>query len=286
MRINTRTFGRALTCLALAALAVSALRGNPALAAGIAVDGDLSDWNDGLLVATKTGSNESVDVYAYGDCDMLFLGFEHSGGDAGNDYRGDTVTGADNVLDFNLGLEGSTQSRTWRWALRSKANQANEAHDLLDGFYASWEDTHNPKDASEQPPTYYDIPDGVQMVTDFSSGNRVTEVGIPMELLFDGEAEWDSPIDSASEDDDLLLAGLALSTGDAWSAGDALFFPDGWDSNDISTYQNVPIDCAPEPVGGMTAPTNFLPFLAPLAGVILLGLAGGAAFVWRRSTTQ
>lgn len=42
----------------------------------------------------------------------------------------------------------------------------------------------------------------------------------------------------------------------------------------------------PEPVGGLTTPINPLLFLAPLAGLVLLGLVGGAAFVWRRSITE
>ncbi len=218
----------------------------------IAIDGSLADeaWSAPEFTATFGTSPHSVDVYGWATADAFYFAFASE--DTTVDHRGNTQTGADNVLDINIGLDGD--SAPYRYAIRSKAQaDAGWAEyseidcDNGDCYFASWEDVYNQNPA---PGNYWEIPASIEMTTSFATGYRVTELRIPTALLFDGDNGWENAAGS-----EIRIAGTFQSNdGDdvEW-----IFFPDGINHGDAGTYHtmNVTQSLPPSPAdtGG---PTN------------------------------
>jgi len=219
----------------------------------------VGEWGDSLCVKSDYG--ESVTVYAIATTEALFMAFDSTDN---LDERAveDTTSGANDVLDWNVGLVGSDMTNVpWRYALRTKAQSDNswggffstidELEETGRVYRGCWEDTENPN----LPDYYYPIPAGLEMVTSFDTGHRVTEVKVPMSLMFDGEHGWDGP----NAGDVLLLGGLNVVEPDAWPGEwqwdhGHLFWPEGIDHGNADTYAEVTIQA--NTAVGLTAETS------------------------------
>ncbi len=196
------------------------------------IDGviDTEEW--GMPLCTAIGYYEgivTVTVYAHATMDALYLAFDT--GDM-TDNRGGS--GLD-VLDWNVGLVGSDFAQPglpWRYVLVTKVSHDNswgDSWDVIDGYHGSWGDTWNPN-------YYSHIPEGIEMVTSFGTGHRVTEFKIPMSLMFDGEHGWNGP--SGGE---TLLLGGTFSGEDSQGTFDMLWWPTGIDHSQEGTYATTEV---------------------------------------------
>ncbi len=188
------------------------------------IDGVFSteEWGTPLGTAVDEDNIHTVTMYAHATMDALYLAFVTN--DA-TDNRGGS--GLD-VLDFNIGLVGDEVKLPWRYVLVTKIYADSgwgDQWDAIDhGYYGSWADTWITG--------YYSyIPAGIEMVTSFATGYRVTEFKVPMSIMFDGEHGWEGP----NGGETLLLAGT--SSGEVKNA----FVPQGIDHGDETTYATIEI---------------------------------------------
>jgi len=206
------------------------------------IDGviDIGEW--GTPLCTETGVFQTVTVYAYATTDALYLAFDT--GDT-TDERGEAGLG---VLDWNIGLVGSDMTVPWRYALRTKISPDESwgvAWSAIDnGYYGCWEDTWNPNPAPLD--KYWEIPAGLEMVTSFNTGLRVTEFKVPMSIMFDGTHGWDGL--SAG---DVLLLGGTFQGEDDLGHSEMLWWPTGINHSDAGTYAEVTV-----PAGAATVTTD------------------------------
>lgn len=211
------------------------------------IDGVLSPGEWGTPLCTETGTYQTVTVYAHATMDALYLAFDT--GDV-TDNRGGP--GLD-VLDWNIGLVGSEFSplacgaggAPWRYVLVTKvypdASWGDSWSEIDNGYYGSWGDTWNPN-------YYSPIPEGIEMVTSFGTGHRVTEFKVPMSLMFDGEHGWNGP--SGGE---TLLLGGTYSGEDALLNFEMLWWPPGIDHCTEGTYATIEVAGRPStPLGDHT----------------------------------
>ncbi len=191
------------------------------------IDGDISPGEWGESLCTGVGEHQSVTVYAQATTDALYLAFDVS--DKTDNRGGDGI----DVLDWNVGLVGDMTSHPWRYVLVSKIypdGSWGDSWDAIDnGYFGSWADTQ--KDGY-----YSHIPIGLEMVTSFATGNRVTEFKVPMSLMFDGAHGWDGP----SAGDVLLLGGdISGEDADGGNFEQYVNWPTGLDFGDADTYASI-----------------------------------------------
>ncbi len=190
------------------------------------IDGELSDgeWGEPLGTAVSPSGISTVTMYAHATMDALYLAFDTN--DA-TDNRGEQ--GLD-VLDTNIGLVGDDVKLPWRYVLVTKVDPDyswGDSWDAIDGYHGSWADTW------DDPPYYHHIPAGIEMVTSFATGYRVTEFKVPISIMFDGKHGWEGP----NGGETLLLAGTFSDFDNA----DMTFVPQDIDHGKAETYIRITI---------------------------------------------
>jgi hypothetical protein len=127
-------------------------------------------------------------------------------------------------------IDGVIDTEEWGMPLcTAHDNSWGDSWDVIDGYHGSWGDTWNPN-------YYSHIPEGIEMVTSFGTGHRVTEFKIPMSLMFDGEHGWNGP--SGGE---TLLLGGTFSGEDSQGTFDMLWWPTGIDHSQEGTYATTEV---------------------------------------------